>query len=156
MYTDLFKTSNFRIQTRDSKHIDFFCQEASLPGYSIGEITLPFQSMKDHRPGDSIEFEPLSLTILCDEDLLAWKNVYDYLNLTHDAMTNRLEVQQEVFDATLFLTTNKNNIKYEIKFYDAWFQSVSPLQFQTISTDENNITFTVGIVYNYYKLKVVK
>jgi hypothetical protein len=152
-YTDLLKTSNFIIQTRDSNHMEFFCQEVQIPGFQIGNLDIGHQAMKDKRPGDSVEWEDLTLTILCDEDLNAFKDVYKYLNLTHDPYTNTLEVRQEVFDATLFITSNKNNPKFKIKFYDAWFQSVSPIQFQSTSPDENNLTFTVGIRYNYYLLE---
>jgi hypothetical protein len=150
MITDLLKTSNFFFQTRDSKQIEFFCQEVQIPGYSLGSIDIPYASMKTKRSGDSIEFEDLTLTVLLDEDLSTFKEIYDYLMLTHNTFSNELEVQQQVFDATLFITTNKNNIQHKIHFYSCWFQSISPVQFMTTSTDENNLTFTVGIRYDYY------
>ena len=155
-YTDLLKTSNFIVQTRDSRNIEFFCQEIALPGFQIGNLDIGYSAMKDKRPGDSVEWEDLTLTILCDEDLRAFMNVYDYLHLTHDPVSNDIEVRQEVFDATLFITTNKNNVQFKATFYDAWFQSVSPIQFTSTSTDENNLTFTVGIRYNYYLLEPFK
>lgn len=148
--TDLLKVSNFVIQTRDSRKIEFFCIEAQIPGMSIGQLDIGFNAMKDKRPGDSIEFEPLTLTVLLDENLTSYKNVHDYLNLTHDPITNKLVVDQEVFDATLFITSNKNNPKFKFTFRDAWFQSISEIQLQSTSTDENNLSFTIGIVYNFF------
>jgi hypothetical protein len=149
-YHDLFKVSNFKILLRDQRHMEFFCQEAGIPGYNLGNIDVGYQSMKDKRPGDSIDFEDLTLTIICDEDLNAFKEVYNYLKLAHHPVTNALEVQQEMFDAYLLLTTNKNNVQHKLHFVDAWIQSVGAIQLQTISSEDNNITFPVTIRYNYY------
>jgi hypothetical protein len=149
-YIDNFKVCNFVMQLRDQKHLEFFTLQSSIPAYTIGTITIPNHSMTDKRPGDSIDFADLSLTVLCDEDLKAYKDVYNYLNLAHDPISNKLEVQQEVFDATLFLTTNKNNVSHTIKFFDMWIESVSALDLLTTSTDDNSLSFTVNLKYNYF------
>lgn len=149
-YIDNFKICNFVMQLREQKHLEFFILQASIPAYTIGTIEVGFNSMKDKRPGDSIDFSDLSLTVLCDEDLKAYKDVYNYLNLAHDALSNKLEVHQEIFDGTLFLTTNKNNITHTLKFYDMWIESVSGLDLMTTSTDDNAISFTVNLKYNYF------
>ena len=149
-YHDLFKTSNWQIQLKDQTHVEFFCQEAAIPGITIGTIANRYQSMDDKRPGDSINFNDLTLTIICDEDLSAFKEILKYLNMTHDVRTNEIQVQPEVFDSYLYITTNKNNIQYKLHFYDMWIESISDLVLQTITGDDNSISFTVGLKYNYY------
>lgn len=150
-YHDLFKTGNFRIQLKDQQDLEFFVQETTVPGITVGTISIPYSSMNDQRPGDSIEFNPLTLTINCDEDLKAYKDVYRYIiKLTHDPVSNEIRVEPEVFDAYLLLTTNKNNVAHKLHFHDMWIETVSDLQLQSVSGDENAVSFTVGLKYNYY------
>lgn len=150
-YHDLFKTGNFKIQLKDQINLEFFVQEATIPGITVGTIDAGYMSMRDKRPGDSLDFNPLTLTLLCDEDLQAYKDVYEYiLHLTHNPKTNEIFVEPEVFDAYLFLTTNKNNVAHKLHFYHMWIETISDLQLQTVSPDENSISFTVGLKYNYY------
>jgi hypothetical protein len=147
---DLFKVSNFVMQLRDQKSIEFMNVEAPLPGFNIGTIEVPHQSMMDKRPGGSITFNDITLTVNCDEDLKAYKEIYDYLVLAHDPLTNKLCVKEEVFDGYLYLLTNKNNVQHKLHFYDMWIESVSDLQLETISADENNLTMTLGLKYNFF------
>jgi hypothetical protein len=155
-YYDLFKTGNFRIQLKDQTNLEFFVQETTVPGVTVGTIDIGYGSMKDVRPGDSLEFNPLTLTVICDEDLQAYKDVYTYiLKMTHNPVTNVIQVDPEVFDAYLLLTTNKNNITHRLHFHDMWIESISDLQLQTVSPDENNISFTVGLKYVYYLFEEV-
>jgi hypothetical protein len=150
-YTDNFKTSNFRVVLRnDMKNLEFFALEASIPSVTVGKITVPFQSMNDKRPGDSLEYDDLSLTILVDEDLQIYNDFYALLNTTHDPRSNRIQVEPEIFDMTIFLTSNKNNIIYSVTFYDAWIQTMSAIELQTTSGDDNGIKTTLGISYNYF------
>ena len=156
-YHDLFKTGNFTVQLKNQTHLEFFIQEATIPGITVGTIEVPVAGgLRDYRPGDSLSFNPLTLTVLCDEDLRAFKDVYDYiLHLTHNPVTNNIEIDAEVFDAYLMLTTNKNNVKHRIHFHDMWIENITDLQLQTISGDENSISFTLGLRYNYYLLETV-
>jgi hypothetical protein len=153
LLTDLFKTSNFVIQLRDQKMIELMNVEANLPGFTIGTLNMGYMSMKDKRPGDSIDFNNLTLTVNCDEDLKAYKEVWDYLKITHDPLSNEIHVAEEVFDGYLILLSNKNNVQHKIHFYDMWIESVSDLQCQTISPDENPINFTIGLIYTFYILE---
>lgn len=150
MITDLFKTCNFNILMKNNTMIELMNVECDLPGFNIGTIEMPFQTMKDKRPGDSINFDNLTLTVNCDEDFKAYLEVYNQLILAHNPATNKYKVSEEIFDGYLILLSNKNNIQHKIHFYDMWIESVSPLQMQTISSDDNPLNFTVGLCYNFF------
>jgi hypothetical protein len=130
--------------------IEFMNVEAPIPGFTLGTIELGYSSMKDKRPGDSITFNDITLTVNCDEDLKTYKEIYDYLILAHNPVTNKLEVNQEVFDGYLILLTNKNNVQHKLHFYDMWIETVSDLQLQTISAEEQNLSITLGLKYNFF------
>ena len=144
--TSLSKVSNFRIVLPTTqKTIEFFCVETMLPGITIGTIENKFMSMQDYRPGDSLTYNPLTLTVLCDQALETYKEVFSILNATHDPFTNKLSVSQEIFDGYLMLTSNKNNIIHKIHFYDCFITDISDINFQTTSGEDPNYSFTLGL-----------
>lgn len=150
----LSKISNFQIVLPNSlKTIQFYCQEATLPGITVGTIESKYMSMIDYRPGDSLNYNPLTLTIICDQGLETYKELFSILKLTHDPMTNRLEVNQEIFDGYLMLTSNKNNIIHKVHFYDCFITDISDITFQSTSGEEPSFNITIGIRYNFHKFE---
>lgn len=156
-YTDLLKTSNYRVVLRnDMRNIEFFATETIIPSVTIGNLDMGWQSMKDKRPGDSLDYSALSITTMVDEDFQIYSDFFSLLNMTHNAKLNTIKVEPEIFDLDIFITTNKNNPTHCITFYDAWIQTISDIELQTISNDDNGIKVTLGIVYNYYLFNKVK
>ena len=68
-----------------------------------------------------------------------------------DPYDGKIEIQNAIFDATLLITTNKNNVQHRVQFFDAWIQSIGDIQFTTTSSEEEQIVFTIELQYDYYK-----
>jgi hypothetical protein len=147
---NLFKSCNFRISLKDQKAIELMVQEVNLPGITLGQMDLGWQSMKDKRTGDAIDFNDLTLQIILDEDLNTFREIYSALILAHNPATNELEVKKQVFDGFLNLTTNKNNIQHSIHFYDAWIKSIDDIQLSHTTGEDEQLVCTLNIVYNFY------
>jgi len=150
---NLFKTCNFILLLKNQKTIELMVQQAAIPGFTINEMPMQWQAMKDKRPGDSIDYNNLSLQVLLDEDMNSFKEVYNNLILSHDPVTNKYNSNSALFDGTLLLTTNKNNIQHEIKFFDCWVTSLSDITLQADSAEDEQLVMTVDIVYNYFVFK---
>lgn len=154
MLFDLSKICNFKIVLPNSQAtIDLFTVETNIPGITIGSIDLPYSSMTRKMPGDSISFEDLTLTVLLDKDLKVFREIMSILQLTHNTLTNEYHVQEEVFDCFLLINSNKNNPIFKLHFYDAWLETISPLNLTTISGDDNPYNLTIGIKYNFYTIE---
>jgi hypothetical protein len=125
-------------------------QEVNIPGVTLGQMDLNWQSMKDKRTGDSMEFNDLTLSVLIDEDLQTFKELFNALILAHNPHTNVLEVQQQMFDGYLSLLTNKNNFQHNLHFYDAWIKSVDDIQLSHQTSEDEQLLVTMQICYNYY------
>jgi hypothetical protein len=138
------------MQLKNQTAIELTVQEVNIPGITIGIIEHPWQSMKDKMPGDSIEFNNLTLTVILDEDLKSLKEIIDNCMISHNPTTNTYHNKNALFDATLHLTSNKNNVKHTLTFYDAWIQSFSDISLQTTSSEDEQVTVQFEIVYNYY------
>jgi len=152
-YIDVAKQSNFYLLLKDRKHAEFFVQEASLPGFTLADVNVRFNWNLVKHPGDEITWDQLTLTILCDEDLKAWTDIFDLICTLKDPVKNTMELNVPIFDAVLLWTTNKKNIAFEITFHDAWFSSLSALPLTHQTLDDDPITFTADLFYNYYTIK---
>jgi hypothetical protein len=147
---NLFKSCNFKIALKSEKQIELMVQEVNLPGYTIGQIETRWQSMSDKRPGDSIEFNDLMLTVLIDEDLEIYKEIYNNLILQHNPLTNTLECSKQLFDGYLFLLTNKNNLQHKVHFYNCWIKSLDDVQLSHATSEDEQLIVTLNISYNFY------
>lgn len=149
--TDLFKVSNFRILLKDQVFTELTVQQANIPGVTVGQLDMQFQAMHDKRPGDSIEFNDLQIRCLVDEDLKAYTEILKYLfRFTHDPDTNVLNVVPCIFDATMLLTTNKNNVQHTLRFHDAWIKSIGDIDVTNASAEDANTTMDLIIVFVYF------
>jgi len=145
-----FKVNNFIIQFKDQKNLELMVNACNFPGFSLGQIDIPRPVVKDQRPGDSLTFNDLSLTIICDEDLKAYKEIYSYLILSANPNTGRLNISDSVFDCYLDLTTNKNNVKHKLHFYNAFIKSVSDIQLESTTSEGEAPTFTAEMAYSFF------
>lgn len=153
MSVNLFKSCNFVIQLAKQKQIEFYVQESILPDVNIGEIEMPNRWQNFKIPGDNINWGVLTLTLVCDEDLLAYKDLINLIMKYKNPKTGDIDIEDNLFTSYLFLTTNKNNVKHQIEFVDCWVQSISSLTLSSTTSEDDIITFTVDIMYSYYEWK---
>lgn len=148
--TNLFKISNFKFQFRDSTQLELMTTAVNFPGLQLGEIRIERPTVLDRRPGDSMTYDDLKITALCDETLDVYKEVYKYLVLSANPQNADLNPFDPVFDCTLFLTTNKNNIQHTINFYNCFFKSIGEVDMTSGSTDETHFSFNINLGFSYY------
>lgn len=150
---NLFKVSSFILNFKDQKALELMTTEVNIPGLTLGEINIGRPVVRDLRNGDSLTYEDLSVTVLCDETFSAWKEIYSYIMKASDPDTADIDVVEPIFDSTLFLTTNKNNIQHKFNFYNCFFKAISSIQLTSQSSEEDHISFTITLGYSYYKFE---
>lgn len=148
---NLFKISNFNIQFKDSYTLELMAVGANIPGLTLGELNISRPVIRDLRNGDSLSYDDLEVEILTDEELKAFKEIYDYIYKASNPDTADIDVVEPIFDSTLFLTTNKNNIQHKINFYNCFFKGISGIQLTSQSSEEEQVTFTITLGYSYYE-----
>lgn len=148
--TSLFKISNFIIAFRDTKNIELMATGANIPGLTLGELNVSRPVIRDLRPGDTLSYNDLIVTCLCDEKLQAYKDIYDYVITSANPTTAGLNVDYPVFDSTLLLTTNKNNVQHQLRFLNCFFKGIGEIQLTSGSTEEEHVSFDITLGYSYY------
>ena len=146
----LFKVNNFIIQFKDQKSLELHVTACNIPGFTLGQIELGRPVIKDKRPGDNLEYNDLSITVLVDEKLEAYKEIYNYLILSANPNSGHLEINDNVFDCVLTLLTNKNNYSHKIYVYNAFVKAVSDIQLESTTSEAETPTFTVDFGYSFF------
>lgn len=147
---NLFKISNFIINFKDSKHLELMAVGANIPGITLGELIINRAVIRDLRNGDSLTYDDLVVTVLCDEKLEGFKEIYNYIMTASNPDTADIKVIEPIFDSTLFLTTNKNNYNHKITFYNCFFKGIGGIQLTSSTTEEEQVTFDITLGYSYY------
>jgi hypothetical protein len=155
--------------------VEYFCTQVNLPGISLADNysqPTPFRNIP--LPGEKLEYEPLAVTFLVDENLENYQEIHGWLRGLgfpggHKEFKTLLAGGSDRFptskpttkfnapdtgaifsDATLNILTSKNNPVTEVRFNDCFPISLSSLQYNQQATDTDYLTATVTFNYKLY------
>ena len=178
---DFANNNQFRFQLLKVPNVEYFVTAVNLPGISStgdASITTPLTSV--HFMGDTLEFEDLTLTFLCNEALENYREIHDWMigigfPKNRQQFTDAVNSEQEmnpiqskitnakttgkpsvlISDATLTILTNKNNPSLRVNFKNCFPTSLSGLDYTTQNTDTEQLTATVTFKYDLYEFEVL-
>lgn len=144
--------------------VTFFCQNVPIPGISMPEAIQgsPFTNIS--LPGETIEFEPLTVSFLVDEKMENWKSVFKWMNglgfpidneqyneYRNESKMNLSELQEFYSDGRLIIYDNNLSPIQTINFVNLHPTSLGQLDFTNTSTDVEYLTATATFNYTLYK-----
>jgi len=139
------------------KNAQYFVQMAALPDVSTQGAPLAYKQRNVTTMPDKLEYAPLEVTFLVDEDMINYKEIHDWivgLVTQHDRKIGQTTYNdRKTRDITLQILTSHNNVAQEITFIDAYPINISSLPFTTATTDVEYLTAAVTFQYSYYKFK---
>ena len=147
MNTNLLAPTKFKVilsPTR-SAALEFFCTSAQLPGFQLNEVLMQIPGKSTYVHGDNLNYDPLALRALCDEELLVYKELFSWMknNLGSDAPLKE-DIILQIYGAS-------GNLKHQIQFVGAHPTSVTGLDFNTQNTSVEYMSIDVAIRYDYFK-----
>ena len=126
---------------------EFTIQTMILPDVSADGAVLNYQQIDVGMPSDKIQFGAFEISYLIDEDLLNYKEIFDWIKgnveTVHSSSATR--------DLTLTIMNSANNVTKQIKFVDAYPTMISSLPFDITTTDVEYLTAVVAFDYSYYE-----
>jgi hypothetical protein len=157
----------FRFVIQNLPTVQWFVQAAILPGVSLGELSTPSPLLNTFVPGDNLEFQPLEVTFIVDEDMKNWVELYNWLkglsapekyeqykNLKQSGAGENNAVQGErtsiYSDASLIILNSNMRANHQFMFRELFPTSLSSLEFNTASGDIEFITATASFRYTQY------
>jgi len=72
-------SNKFQLNFARTPNLQYFCQSVMVPGISLSEVprTNPFVEL--YSPGEKAIYDILNVTFMVDEDLMAWKEIHDWI-----------------------------------------------------------------------------
>jgi len=120
-----------------------FCSKADHPDVSVATAPANLPGLQHVTVGDALQYGQLTTTIILDEDMLAYKEMNDWLAESVAASTPVLS------DITLNILNSSNNSIGNMSYKDAFPVSISGLQFDTTST--TYLTFDVTFSFSRFE-----
>lgn len=127
---------------------EFTIQTMMLPDVTVEGAPLQYKQINVGRVGDKIGFGSFEVSYLIDEDLLNYKEIFDWLKSN---VESNHTATNHVRDLTLTIMNSANNVTKQIKFVDAYPISLSSLPFDITTTDVEYLTAVVTFEYSYYQ-----
>jgi hypothetical protein len=175
---DLARASQFKFDILKVPNTTYFAQEINLPGIAFsGDAIMNTRYKAIPFMGDTLDFSPLELTFLVQENLKNYREIHDWMtgigfpispeqfakaikdtdtkDIGNAGKGNVTNPSVMTSDATLTILTNKNNPSIQVKFRNIYPTSLSGLQFDTKDTATEGLTASVTFNYDVYELAVL-
>jgi len=140
--------TNYQCGASEMNLLPFYATEVSLPGVSTNVIETSGRAGAaiNMSPTDMI-FNPLSVTVLLDEDYKVWQDIMNSIHI--DVETGTFENKYFNFWIEVFNDMGKSVMK--IEYYSCTIESISDLELTT-NDDTTEQTFTLDIKYDWFKI----
>lgn len=145
--------------------VNFTVQGANIPRLTLPNVTQANPFVNIPRMGDHIEYEPLVISFMVDEELENYIQVHnwirslgfpenfdEYAAISAHSKTSGLGLYS---DATLMIRNSNRNVNFAINYIDAHPISLSSLDFDTRNSDVNYINAEITFVYSHFNLERV-
>jgi hypothetical protein len=163
-------SGNYLFQLVKFPEISFFLNEVALPGISIGKIIHPTQIHDFPIPGETMEFDDLSMTFNVDSNLDNYNVVHSWIvgmGFPEDSaqytqilkrannITSISELAKGYTDGTLIIFGNDGHPKIQVLFKDCFPTNISSIQFNSQNTDSVPLQCTATFTYSSYSFTVL-
>ena len=158
----------FRFALSRTPEMNFFVQSVTLPAIDLGQFDLEDPFVRLPQPGTKLNFNPLNLTFLVNEDMDNYLEIFDWLNglgfpENFNQYTNFVGNQgavgptstQEFSDGSLLILSSHKNASIKVNFQDMFPISLSDLTFDSTLTDVEYLRATVTFRYRLYTIEKI-
>ena len=175
--TNLLQVTKYILTLPRINNVQYFCQEANLPGVSIAVISRKTPVVDLWSPGSKLEYNEFEVTFVIDEDLRAWTDIHDWMRglsggvshsewssmLRKSAVSLESSVEEnrnpnsppfpQYSDGILTLLTGLNNPKIRIKFAQMFPTELSEIKFDSKLSSDTILTATAKFRFDYFDIE---
>jgi len=147
---NLLPNSQFRIIIGGSNEfpkMTYFATTVNLPGVSCEALTARYRNLPGFTPGNSLTYDALSCTLLCDEKMTAYLECFNWLK--HNAKDG---IGIKTTDITIETLTSHFNASRTFRFMNAFPTNLDPIEFNS-SGEPGYASF--GVTFQYDEFDVV-
>lgn len=151
---DFLKNNSFSFALERIPQTAFRVVNFEIPDISIVPPTGGYISSPQYFAGSSVEFSPLTLEFLVDDDLLNYEEIYKWI--TDQQYNNRKEPvtpQQLVSDGVLITMDKNSNPNRVFEFRGMFPISLGSIRFDTTSNQPESVRCLASFRYSYFVLQ---
>jgi hypothetical protein len=146
-------THRFRILLQRAPNVTFFCQEANLPGISMGNWAQPTPFTDVPVPGDKIQYEDFTISFAVDEDMNNYKEVANWITSIGFPRDFRQYDRKNRSAISLIIMDSNNEPAHVVTFSDAFPVSLSGIQFNTKADDATPAYASATFKYAFWSME---
>lgn len=146
---DHLSPNKFEIVMTRFPGVQFFTQRVPIPSWTLGQVRRPTNRDKDITyPGDKIEFEDLILSLLLDENMQGFVEVFNW------AKENvNVEYNDNTFsDISILIKNHSHNINRTITFYNCFPYNASTILLDATQAEDNPLSTDIIFKYTHYDI----
>jgi len=160
--SNFLQPTNFKVVIEHSKfgNLEFFAQRLIHPGVTVQSPDVPFRRISAiPLPGDTLNFEDLSMDVLVDENMNTYIEVFrlieSMVQTKYKSPSNfsGSGANSQTLDITLTITSSSNNVVKTIRYIDCVATSIGTILLEATSETSPVITFPVTFKIGYYEIK---
>lgn len=152
--------TNFRLDIPDgglTKSFQLNVQETSLPGMIMSTVNLNLnKQMKSTIAGTGVQFDPLSVRIILDEEMKSYAEVLQWMTSTTDFKTNKSTHPSKLPKMALVhvISNDKRDIMCTFRYHEPFPISMGPVDYSFAEDGNMAIQMDVQIGYKYFDLEI--
>jgi hypothetical protein len=145
------------IDRENYPNLEYFAQSVTHPGMILNPSEVPFRKIQGVPiVGGSLTFNELAVTIILDEDMTAYDEMYQWIRRVIDEVPvramDRTSTQAPTYsDITLSILSSQNNVTKQVKYLECCPTALGDIQFESTATGTEFITFTVSFRFTYFE-----
>jgi len=174
--TNLLQVTKYILTLPRINNVQYFCQEANLPGVSIAVISRQTPVVDLWSPGSKLAYNEFEVTFVIDEDLRSWTDIHDWMRglsggiddnewsnimrksaVSADPTTRGSDPNSRPFpqysDGILTLLTGLNNPKIRIKFAQMFPTELSEIKFDSKLSSDTILTATAKFRFDFFNIE---
>lgn len=164
--SNLAQTTRFQLTIPRLQGVSYFCQTFILPGVTAGNAMVPTPFVDMPVPGEKLQYDPLTVTFLVDEDMSNWREVHtwmrgytfptdfkEYRDLRLQNQFTKSLDRPQYSDGQLTVFSNAWKPLLRFKFYNMFPTTLGSVNFTAQDTPDAIMMADVTFMYLYFDVE---
>jgi len=146
----------FRFSISRLPNTVYFCQSASLPTVTMGEVQMPTPFVPVKAP-TKLDFDELSITFIVDEEMKNWLEIFNWMR----SVTNVENYEEyraantHTCTANLLILNSMKNPKINVTFEGLYPRTLGSIDFSSTVMDPEPFQCTATFAYRNYNIETL-
>jgi hypothetical protein len=142
-------SNGFRMVFYKAPNVSYFCQNFTMPSVTVQETLVARPQNDVYYPGDKIQYEPLTVTMLVAENMENYMEVINWLNRSVKSINS----EDKYDDVAVYILSSKNNANAKVVFHNAFPTNIGSISFNVQDADITYAQVDVTFRYDYFSFE---